>query len=56
MSSWRYYNGLIEDVRKRLVAYDENNPDFVEEMKQFLYNPWLYMKDYNWSHRKKVQT
>ena len=52
MSSWRYYNNLIVDLRVKLPSYDEKDPNFIAEIKQFLLNPWFYLKDIDFSNRK----
>ena len=53
VSSWKYYNGLIIDLRKKLKSYNEKEPDFIAEISEFLIDPEKHIKAFPFSHRKR---
>lgn len=58
VSSWRYYNGLMKDMRRMLPMYAEDHKEFIEtkdadfisEMEQFLLDPHKYLKPLHFDH------
>lgn len=58
VSSWRYYNGLMKDMRRMLPMYAEDHKEFIEtkdadfisEMEQFLLDPHKYLKPLHFAH------
>ena len=58
ISGWKYYNGLIEKMRKTIRndffprdnGIDDPRADFIGEMNQFLKMPWEYLKNFPYAH------
>ena len=57
ISSWRYYNALMKDMRRSLPRYKEEGEEFIEtkdadfisEMEEFLLEPHTYLKPFGLS-------
>jgi len=42
-STWKYYNAMLKGFRQNLPSYDEDNPDFIAEITDFLKRPGSYI-------------
>jgi len=56
MSSWKYYNGLLQELRKDVNSKIspkidfERSPNFNLEMETFLKSPWEYLSNFPYQH------
>ena len=55
VSSWKYYHGLIEPMRKTLKSYNADEPDWLAEISEFLQDPWTNLKPFPYHHRYSSQ-
>ena len=42
-STWKYYNAMLKGFRQKLPSYDEDSPDFIAEITDFLQRPNSYV-------------
>ena len=42
-STWKYYNVMLKGFRQKLPSYDEDDPDFIAEITEFLKRPDSYL-------------